>query len=95
MSKKDEFQEALLCLENLLSFDNFNQEALEEAVKISLKIGEYEQGLSYVEKILSKKPHFSEFREKAEILSILGRYEEAGRENLKLLNEKDEEGKFI
>lgn len=84
-AQKQEFQEALLCIENILKSEPDNIEALENAAELSLKVGNYENGLSYTNQLLSKSSSTSILERKSHLLSILGRHEEAGQIAMKII----------
>ena len=84
-TQKQEFQEALLCIENILKSEPENIEALENAAELSLKVGNYENGLSYTNQLLSKSSSDAILERKYHLLSILGRHDEAGQICMKII----------
>lgn len=84
-SQKQEFQEALLCIESILNSEPDNIEALENASELSMKVGNYKAALRYTDNLVSKTPSELTLKRKSNLLSILGRHEEAGEIAMKIL----------
>jgi len=87
-TQKQEFQEALSCIDIIFKSDSDNIDALECAFDLSLKVGNYENALSYINHILLQMPHSKSFLEKkSQVLSILGCHEESGQIYMELLQQ--------
>ena len=79
-TQKQEFHEALSCIDMILKSEPKNPEALESAAELSFKVGNYENALSHTNQLQSQSS-FSEslLTRKSRLLSILGRHEESGQ----------------
>lgn len=77
--QKQEYQEALLCLDAVLKSDPQNIDALKSATELSSKVGNFNDALSHLTHLLSISPSESLLERKSSLLSILGRHEESGQ----------------